>query len=932
MLFQCSEAARFLIGSPKTIRKERGGVPVEDHKSLREKYKESRSEPHPARQGRPDGLRPPARDRLAWIAAVCLIAQGAAAMAVVPALPAEPEPRADVADLWSTRIEPVLADRCLRCHGGADRVKAGLDLATRASMLRGGDSGPAIVPGDAAASLLLQAVSYDDPDLAMPPDEPLPAEIVADFERWITSGAPVSNVAADRSRTSDEAEPSRGDPDDARPWAFRPIADPTPPVLDAEGEAWALDDLDRFVYAAMRAKSLRPAPDADRRSWIRRVTFDLIGLPPTPDEVGAFLADETPDAHARVVDRLLASRHYGERQGRHWLDVARYADTAGDSSDYPIPQARRYRDWVIDAMNDDLPFAEFVRSQIAGDILAEREGARGEAYADRVTATGYLALSRRFGVGVRAAPHLVIEDSIDTLGRSMLGLTLRCARCHDHKFDPVSTRDYYGLYGIFASTRYPFPGSENQRYPADLVPLVPRDEAEPALAAHRKSLAAAKDRVSSRAEQLEKLRAERDDANERTRALERLVKRHTEAAPGLPTEGFACEMTDARIASRRSELDAERIELGRLRVAFELEKKAHEKAKRAQAASLKTLPDLPLAYAVVEAKPRDVPIQKGGEPRKKGEVVPRGFPAAIRGESPPEIEAGSGRLELAEWLVSDENPLPARVLVNRVWYHHFGRGLVASLDNFGELGRPPTHPGLLDWLASRFRESGGSRKALHRRIALSRTYRQASVASAKAIETDPENRWLSHGARRRLDAESIRDAVLAVSGTLDRERGAAHPFPALAKWNWTQHNPFRAVYPTRKRSVYVMRQRIRRHPYFGMFDGADTNACTAGRATSNAPNQALWFLNGELVHTAAKAFAKRLLESAHSADERVQLAYQRAYGRPATAEETDRALAHILRCHEVLATKPDAGPARDLAAWSSLARVMLAANEFVVVD
>ncbi len=846
------------------------------------------------------------------------------------------EPAMDAADLWATRIEPVLADRCLRCHGGADRVKAGLDLVSREGMLRGGDSGPAIVPGDPAASLLVQAVTYDDPGLEMPPDEPLAPEVVADFQRWIAAGAPVPTVVADRNRAAvspdaiADVDPSESI--DARPWAFRPVADPVPPVLDAEGEAWALDDLDRFVYAAMRERALRPAPDADRRSWIRRVSFDLIGLPPTPEETEAFVTDLAPGAHARVVDRLLASAHYGERQGRHWLDVARYADTAGDSSDFPIPQARLYRDWVIEAMNEDLPFDDFVRAQIAGDILADRSGARGEAYADLVTATGFLALSRRFGVGVRAAPHLVIEDTIDTLGRSTLGLTLRCARCHDHKFDPITERDYYGLYGIFASTRYPFPGSENQRYPADLVPLVPGDEAAPALAAHRESIAKAERRVSDLAERLAALRAEHGAAKKRAQDARRVVERDAVAKPALSADGFPCEMSDVRAASHRAALGSARAEVARVGRAIESERKAHEKAARAHAAAKKTLPSLPLAYAVVEAKPRDAAIQKGGNPRKKGDVVPRGFPAAIRGDAPPPVEEGSGRLALAEWLVASTNPLPDRVLVNRVWYHHFGRGLVASLDNFGELGRAPTHPELLDWLASRFRESGGSRKALHRRIALSRTYRQSSIASADATASDPDNRWLSHVSRRRLDAESIRDAALAVSETLDRAPGEAHPFPSLAKWNWTQHNPFRAVYATRKRSVYVMRQRIRRHPYFAMFDGADTNACTAGRATSNAPNQALWFLNGETLHAAAKAFAERMLESAATADERVQAAYRRAYGRAATADEVDRALAHLLRCYEVLGAASEAGAERDLAAWSSLARVLLAANEFVYVD
>jgi len=810
----------------------------------------------------------------------------------------KPPPTPEEVTFFKTRVWPVLEESCLRCHGGRRRVKGDLHLTSREGMLHGGYTGPAVMPGDPERSLLVHAIRYVDPDLSMPPDERLSDEAIADLYTWVKAGAvwpedfpPKEDETQDEKsdekesdgrKERDEPQQASVAPGEAAYWAFRPVTDP--PVPDVRNGQWPLGDLDRFVLAGLEARGLVPAPDAGRRTWLRRVTLDLTGLPPTPDEVRAFLADDAPGAFERVADRLLDSPRYGERWGRHWLDVARYADTAGDSSDYPIPQAARYRDWVIDAVQSDLPFDAFVQRQIAGDLLAER----GEVdHAEGIVATGYLALSRRFGVGKHAAPHLVIEDTIDTIGRSLLGMTLRCARCHDHEYDPISTEEYYGLYGVFASTRYPFPGSENQRYPENLVPLASGAQAEAALAPFR-------------AERERRQRAVKE-AQERVDALE--------AGP-------------------------ERAEAG----------KALAAAKRALEAHRREPPPVEVAYAVVEGKPRDVKVHVGGNPSRAGEVVPRGFPDAIDGEIEAEpIRSGSGRLELARWITRPDHPLTARVVVNRIWHHHFGRGLVASLDNFGALGTEPTHPELLDHLARRFVASGWSRKALHRSIVLSRTYRQSSVATPEAIASDPDSRWLSRYPRRRLDAEALRDALLFVSGQLDLSRGGPHPFPPVAKWNYTQHTPFRAVYASDRRSVYLMQQRIRRHPYFARFDGADTNACTAGRTSSTTPLQALWFQNGELLHRAASGLADGVSWEHAAREARVVAAHERAWGRPPTDAERERALAYLdayasaIRDEAappvlVAAGQVPAPADPERAALESYARVLLSSNEFAFLQ
>jgi hypothetical protein len=760
--------------------------------------------------------------RATWLlpSLLCALASGVRA--------ADPSPAE--AEFFEKEVRPLLVNRCQKCHGD-QKTKGDLRLDSLASVLKGGASGPAVVPGQPEASRLIRAIRYTDSP-KMPPKEKLADADIVTLTRWVQMGLPWPETAG----TATTADRFQITAEQRRFWSFQPVKDP--PLPPVKNVAWPLSPIDRFILAKLEEKSLIPVQAADKRVLLRRATFDLTGLPPTPEEVEAFVADPSPQALEKVIDRLLASRHYGERWGRHWLDIVRYADTAGETADFPVPDAHRYRNYVIDAFNADKPYDQFIKEQIAGDILA-RSGPR-EKYAERVIATGYLASARRFGFDPQNYQHLTIEDSIDTLGKSILGLTISCARCHDHKFDPIGRTDYYALYGIFDSTRYPFPGSEENKRSKDFVSLLPPGEAAPA------------------------------------------------GAPGVGK-----------------------------------------------------------AYAVAEGTPHNARIHKRGDPTTLGEEVPRRFLQILHGQPLPTGAPGSGRLQLAESLASADNPLTARVLVNRLWQHHFGEGLVRTPSNFGKQGRPPTHPELLDYLATRFMapsplplsppgergrgEGGWSIKAMHKQIMLSRTYQLSSASDSTNVAADPANEWLWHFQRRRLDAESIRDALLAVSGTLDRTPAGPHPFPAENTWNFTQHNPFEAVYPTNRRSVYLMTQRLRRHPFLALFDGPDPSSSTAQRSATTVPTQALFFINNPFLHEQSLKLAERLL---HSGEERgrIDLAHQLTLGRPATPAECQAAEAFLRRyMQEVKAAGTPAELCPRLA-WAGYARVLFSSNEFIYID
>jgi Protein of unknown function (DUF1549)/Protein of unknown function (DUF1553)/Planctomycete cytochrome C len=779
-------------------------------------------------------------------------------------------PTADQLAFFESKIRPVLVERCYECHSAkAAKIKGGLMLDSRAGVMKGGDSGPAITPGDADASLLIQAVRHVSEDVAMPPKKKLPPEQLAALEQWVKMGAPdprtEDTVAAVQAKYAIDWKTAR------EWWSFRPLAKAGPPAV--KDTAWPVNDVDRFILARIEAAGGRPAPDADPRVLIRRITYDLTGLPPTPEEVSAFV-EECRDGSsfvirhsslAALVERLLASPAYGEAWGRHWLDVVRYADTAGDNSDFPIPQMARYRDWVIAAFNRDLPYDQFVQEQLAGDLLPNR------AY-DQLIATGYIANSRRFGSRVDDYPqHLTIEDTIDNLGRTFLGLTINCARCHDHKFDPITQQDYYALYGIFHSTRYPWPGIELDQKQRDLVPLAAPAEIEAAT-----KLIAEHDKESRRLEK-EKKRLE-DDLKKKQGDEKKTLER---------------ELATVKAAAQ---------EHARKRPAFDL------------------------AYAVSEAKNiQDAAVQMKGDPAKPGPVVPRRFLTVFGGAEIPADDKSSGRRRLVAWILNDSRALAARVMVNRIWAQHFGRGLVPTPNDFGKQGKPCTHPELLDWLAARFISGGWSVKKLHREILLSRTYRLAGPALA--AEGKPQDAELfAHFPRRRLEAEAIRDTLLVLGGTLDRTPGGMHPFPPPSEWKFTQHNPFKAVYESAKRSVYLMTQRIQRHPYLAIFDGADPSASTPARMTSTTPLQALFLLNDPLVHEQSKRFAARIVAEVSDDRARLGLAYELALGRPPGDDELIAGLSFLA------AAKSKTSAKSETEAWQAMARVIFRLNELIYLD
>jgi hypothetical protein len=764
-------------------------------------------------------------------------------------------------DFFEKSVRPLLAKRCYSCHSAkTNAAQGGLYLDSIDSMLKGGKSGaPAVVPGKPESSLLIKAIQRLNKDLTMPPGSPLPFSEVEAIVAWVKMGAPAP-------RSGGAAIPEWPDYDwekARRHWAFQPVKDAPPPVVS--DPTWSRHPLDRFIKARLDAKRIQPLGRASRIALIRRATFDLTGLPPTPSEVDAFLADASTEAFEKVVDRLLSSPHYGERWGRHWMDVVRYADTSGCNSDYPIPSMFRYRNYVIDAFNTDKPYDEFLREQIAGDLLPAKDK---EDWQENVVATGYIANSRRFG-SRKAEFHLTIEDTIDNLGKGILGLSVACARCHDHKFDPIPQRDYYALYGMFQSTAYAFPGTE----------IYPR------------------------------------------------------------TKGFAGLGTpeqNARLGKSEDELYAldeliEDIKAGRVKKATPEETKVYraevmERYRRA----LAQIPDVPKAYSATDGKPVNARIQIKGDPKILGPEVPRGFLTILGGARVPYHETGSGRRHLAEWIVDPSNPLTARVMMNRIWAWHFGKGLVPTTNDFGARGEAPTHPELLDWLTTRFRASGFSVKAMHRLIMLSRTYQSAAGHHPANAMADPANTLYWRFDRRRLSAEEMRDAILNVSGALDRSRPGAHPFPPEREWTYTQHKPFLAHYETNARSVYLMQQRIRRHPWLDLFDGADTNATTGLRTVNITALQALSAMNSPFVHEQADNLAVRVGMAYTTPASRIGYAYKLLFSRRPTAAELSEGQKYIQQAEASLTAFER--EERPRAAWASYMRVLLSANEFLYLD
>jgi hypothetical protein len=740
------------------------------------------------------------------------------ALVLIPTLPARSdEPAKD--EFFEKQVRPLLIERCLECHGDK-KPKAGLRLTSRANLLKGGDSGPAAVEGQPEESLIIQAIRYDD-EPKMPPKGKLKDQEIAVLTRWVAMGLPwpetkaivlaPSSAASKSSRFSDEQR---------RFWSFQPLQNVVPP--ETRDTNWPQTPLDRFILAALEANGLTPAAPADKRSLIRRATFDLTGLPPAPEEVEAFLADPAPDAFARVVDRLLASPQYGERWGRHWLDLVRYADSRdarGIGGLDDIGEAWRYRDWVVHAFNRDLPYDQFLIDQLAGDIVPASQP--GAVNVEGLVATGLLTIGE-WGTGDADKEKMmtdIVDDQIDVVGRAFLGLTLTCARCHDHKFDPIPTEDYYGLAGIFFSTHIlPDPGAKTAGSPMLRTPLVPKAQVE---------------------------------AFQRHKAQADALAAHLKAIAGNGDESALPAETRGALADLRAALAAWRA-LGP--------------------------PPIPVALAAQEGGvPKsahegihDARIHIRGSYLRLGPVVPRHFPRILAGDKQPPIGQGSGRLELARWIARPDHPLTARVMVNRIWQYHFGEGIVRTPSNFGTLGERPTHPELLDWLARQFVASGWSIKAMHRLIMLSSAYQQSSHPSAEALRLDPDNRLFSRMNRRRLESEAVRDSLLAVAGRLDRTMGGPS-YRDLAQ---------------PRRTLYLMTIRSDRSSFGPLFDAADAAAIVDRRTVSTVAPQALFLLNNPFALDQARALAQRILKVDLSDDRaRIDYAYHLLYGRPATAEE-----------------------------------------------
>ncbi len=988
---------------------------------------------------------------------IAVLALGAAAPARAQELPPE--------DLehFESKIRPVLAERCYQCHGAnPERIQAGLALVDAAGLRAGGDSGAVVVPGSPDESLLIDVIRYDGP-IKMPPDGRLPAVVVADFERWVARGAADPRttdapVIAARSDSGADYDFGPG----REHWAFRPMARPEPPAVG--DPAWARNAIDRFVLARLEAEGLAPVAPAGRRQLLRRVTFDLTGLPPTPAEIDAFLADERPGAWERVVERLLASPRYGERWGRHWLDVARYADSNGLDENIAHPNAFRYRDWVIDAFNADKRYDRFVQEQIAGDLMP---AAGDDERFGNLAATGFLTL----GAKVLAEQDVdkmvidIVDEQVNVIGRAFLAEPIGCARCHDHKFDPIPTADYYAMAGILRSTQT----MEADRNVGRWIERPLADEETVALyEAAQELVEEAREAVGELVDaQNDRLRRPRREAlagyllaaeeaypawgddeasQERGReeiarvagregleaaVVERWVRAFFRYREGPPVQGDGAnpsvvfqiwnayaaapperyeEVTDelrALIASEKVliapltrslvrgpaprsleevawryaglfavieiawdqhlqrlgledeeelspadfRLPREQEELRRLvydgRLCIlcldqETEEALYPADAVAELARRRAVveereaaspPEPPYAMSVEEGEIVDLPVHiRGSHLNLADEPQPRGFLRVTDHiVPPPPIPAdSSGRLELARWITHPEHPLTARVMANRVWHWHFGRGLVDTPSNFGATGSAPTHPELLDWLARRLVDGGWSVKALHREILLSATYRLGAGYDAANAAVDPGNLLHWRMNRRRLEVEPIRDALLHLAGTLDLTMGGRVEEYDQRGYVFSEGNTFGRFdfYGAPRRSVYMPVVRNAIYEIFAGFDFGNASDSVGARPVTVVPSQALLMMNSAFVEEQAGEFAARLLAVPLAGDAaRVERAFVEAYGRPAAEVEIEESLAFLAAMRE---TAPDGDAERF--AWTRLCHVILGASEFIYVD
>ena len=728
-------------------------------------------------------------------------------LCLIPGVGAVEKEKLDAKELafFEKKIRPVLVEKCYKCHSTeADKIKGGLLLDTRQGIRQGGDNGPSVVPGDVKESLLIAAIKYEDSDMEMPPKERLPESVVNDFVRWIEMGAPDPRKAdADAiAATRSEIDFEKG----REFWAFNPpTAVKVPGTKNAD---WPRNEIDSHVLERLEEAGLEPSPDADRATLARRIFFDLTGLPPKAEDVEVFVKDKSPEAVGKLVDRLLASPQFGERWGRHWLDVARYAESTGMERNNTFPQAWRYRDYVIAAYNEDKPFNRFLKEQIAGDLLEEKNDSN-------IVATGFLAMGPK-SLNERDKEIFnmdIVDEQIEVVGRSTMALTINCARCHDHKFDPVSQEDYYALAGIFTSskTHYGTKSGNGNRQVSTLMPVgEDAEKRKAALASYNKEVAAITRKVQTAKKKLANLKKK---------------------AKGSQTP----EMKEVQ-----SEMTVMNKELAAL--------KKNRPPSPQQAMGVSDLP-----------APKDTQLRIRGDVKSKGKVVPRGFLTVTKSDSDPKMPAdSSGRLQLAQWIASPENPLTARVYVNRVWLHLFGQGIVRTVDNFGIQGEQPSHPELLDHLAIKFVEEGWSTKKLIRYIVTSRAYQMASTHQDAAYEKDPDNRLVWRMNPRRLDAESIRDAILMASGDLTLEPLKSSIVAEIGDVNIGQNAGQLAKltgYRAPHRSVYLPIVRNVLPEILQAFDFAEPSILVGQRDVTNVPTQALYLMNSEFVLGQAERIA-----------------------------------------------------------------------------
>ena len=780
---------------------------------------------------------------------------------------------------FENKIRPLLSQQCYKCHSlTSEKVKGGLLLDSREATLKGGDTGPAVVPGKLDQSLLIKAVRYDDADLQMPPKKQLTEEQIADLETWVKMGAPDPREAT-------AAQKKWVDPN-KKHWAWQPLSKPAVP--EVKGDAWGKTPVDNFILAKLESKSLTPNPIADKRTLIRRATFDLVGLPPTPEEVEAFVKDESPDAFAKVVDRLLASPHYGERWGRHWLDVARYSDTKGmvrrQREDPRSPYAWTYRDYVIKSFNDDKPYNIFIIEQLAADKLPATK-----SNPTNLTALGFLTVGERF-MGMQQD---VLNDRIDVVTKGFLGLTVSCARCHDHKFDPIPTKDYYSLHGIFASTVEPTVETVIQKLPNT-------------------------DEYRDYYKQRTDLERKRDELNDKFQAA-------------------------------RKTRDREQIKM--------LQREQRENASQNARLEMTHSGAVLRAMAVQDAgRPKNSPVFIRGEAENKGEIVPRQFLEVIAGATRQPFTNGSGRLELAHAIVNKSNPLTPRVMINRIWQHHFGAGFVTTPDDFGTMSEPPSHPELIDYLAMRFQDEGWSIKKIHRLIMLSSVYQQTTTDNPRYAQVDPYNRLLWRANIQRLEFESLRDSLLAIGGSLDRTL-YGRPIDLERNLEAT------------RRTIYGVVDRSDLLDAFVNFDFANPDMVNGKRYETSVPQQALFLMNSPVVIEQAKKlvaleeFAERTNDTA-----RIEFLYERIYQRlpqpteiqlgldfvaqaplvkksvetiastqtrPATRQERRQEIIQEKRAEKIGGKTPNNQPPKKrapLTGWQEYAHALLQANELSFVN